>query len=71
MDLDNGYYFRDKGRIIQTSVAPGEEQKLADRIITQLRNIVSGKYGFRGFDAFAHENQNSDLLKLRPDYFAE
>ncbi|MCM1339276.1 MAG: hypothetical protein NC191_06365 [Muribaculaceae bacterium] len=69
MDMDNGYYFRNGDRrIVQTKVFSGHALSSADAIISQLKDILSGKYKFRDFDAFIHENKNSDLYKVRPEY---
>lgn len=69
MDAENGYYLRDGKKIVQTTVESGNVLKQSDNIISQLKDILSGKYKFRGFDAKLFENVNSDLFKVRPDLF--
>lgn len=74
MDKDNGYYFRnsnDNRRIVQTTVPTGSVLSLADKITSQLGDILSGKFGFRGHDNKMFENTNSDLAKIRPELYED
>ncbi len=71
MDKENGYYFRDKNKLVQTTVPTTCAIDLADKIISQLRDIMEGKFGFRGYDNRMFENTNSDLAKVRPELFED
>ncbi len=74
MDKENGYYFRSNktnGKLVQTTVPSGAALSLADKITSQLRDILSGKFGFRGFDDKMFENTNSDLAKVRPELYED
>lgn len=72
MDKDNGYYIRDKeNKIVQTMIPVEWVQEKADELITQIRDVVSGKFGFRGYDSEVYTNLKSDLAKVRPELYED
>ena len=74
MDIENGYYIRDdkhNKKIVQTKVPSGRALNLADDILSQLREILSGKFERRGYDNKMFQNLNSDLAKVRPELYED
>ena len=72
MDKENGYYFRGKNnKLVQTTVSAGAALSLADKITSQLKDILSGNFGFRGYDDKMFQNTNSDLAKIRPELYED